>query len=266
MISAQAGQQQDNFRIQFGNQFQKVEGQLLKRKENEFEESVTEEDMDELFNSDSFELEEQEEQETTEQKPEEKGFLDVNEAIFIQKVQKMYPTISPKCLQGILWKRSEVLSIFNQTTSELFVSHYEFSNQLTSYIQQQQYNNTPLSETEQQEKINFLNEKIAYWVDEIKKTCEKSLSDYILKLGKRRNRALPVDSTLILKEWFLKNIENPYPTEEQKLQLEKETNLSFTQINNWFINKRVRIWKPLMTKLKHEGLTHLIPSQLKHSL
>ena len=34
-------------------------------------------------------------------------------------------------------------------------------------------------------------------------------------------------------------------SEQEKMELKALTNLTTTQINNWFINKRVRIWRPL---------------------
>eukprot|EP00817_Percolomonadidae_sp_ATCC50343_P001659 CAMPEP_0117422812 /NCGR_PEP_ID=MMETSP0758-20121206/3581_1 /TAXON_ID=63605 /ORGANISM="Percolomonas cosmopolitus, Strain AE-1 (ATCC 50343)" /LENGTH=280 /DNA_ID=CAMNT_0005205665 /DNA_START=51 /DNA_END=893 /DNA_ORIENTATION=- len=69
-------------------------------------------------------------------------------------------------------------------------------------------------------------------------------------------RSLPSASTKTLKTWFINNVSNPYPNEDQKQQLSNETGLTITQINNWFINKRVRLWKPLVDRLKQEGLDH----------
>lgn len=43
-----------------------------------------------------------------------------------------------------------------------------------------------------------------------------------------------------LKEWFSAHVDNPYPTEEEKTLLERQTGLSRTQITNWLANARRR--------------------------
>jgi hypothetical protein len=57
---------------------------------------------------------------------------------------------------------------------------------------------------------------------------------------KRRRGNLPKAVTALLKEWLAKHKKHPYPTEEEKLLLAKETKLSLQQISNWFINARRR--------------------------
>jgi hypothetical protein len=184
----------------------KLKEKIPKQKPQEDEE-LCEEDEDDMideFLSSNFDIEEQ----TEAPSKEENGFLQDSEEIFMKRLQKLYPTISQKCLQGILWKRNEILNVCCQATNELLISNREYTAQLSIYAQQQLANNT-LSEKEISEKVSFLNQRVSFWMNEIKKTCEFLLSDYIFKLGKRRNRALPVDSTLILKEWFLNNIDHP---------------------------------------------------------
>ncbi|KAI5480670.1 hypothetical protein MNV49_007597 [Pseudohyphozyma bogoriensis] len=44
----------------------------------------------------------------------------------------------------------------------------------------------------------------------------------------------------ILKGWYDKNVEYPYPTEQVKARLMAQTGLDKTQLNNWFINYRRR--------------------------
>ncbi len=43
-----------------------------------------------------------------------------------------------------------------------------------------------------------------------------------------------------LEKWLEEHCNNPYPTEEEKLELVKITGLNLVQINNWFSNKRRR--------------------------
>ena len=44
----------------------------------------------------------------------------------------------------------------------------------------------------------------------------------------------------ILQEWFFDNIENPYPSTEQKQFLSELTGLTVKQIQRWFGNRRKR--------------------------
>ncbi|KAF6160411.1 hypothetical protein GIB67_019180 [Kingdonia uniflora] len=61
-------------------------------------------------------------------------------------------------------------------------------------------------------------------------------------LRKRRAGKLPGDTTTVLKNWWQSHSKWPYPTEEDKTQLVKDTGLQLKQINNWFINQRKRNW------------------------
>ena len=49
---------------------------------------------------------------------------------------------------------------------------------------------------------------------------------------------LPKKATDVLKNWFLNNIQNPYPSHEAKEMLSKLTGLTRKQIQNWFTNSR----------------------------
>ncbi|KAG2243953.1 hypothetical protein Bca52824_094206 [Brassica carinata] len=45
------------------------------------------------------------------------------------------------------------------------------------------------------------------------------------------------------------NVLSPYPTDTDKLMLAKQTGLSRNQVSNWFINARVRVWKPMVEEI-----------------
>ena len=49
--------------------------------------------------------------------------------------------------------------------------------------------------------------------------------------------------TAILNSWFEKNRSSPYPSEEEKEQLARDTELTVKQIRYWFANKRTRTWR-----------------------
>ena len=87
--------------------------------------------------------------------------------------------------------------------------------------------------------------------------------------NRQKKGKLPSDATDLLKFWWEKNFHWPYPAvssffppfrnavsdpfntfttqEEDKDYFCKETGLSKTQINNWFINQRKRHWHKVRT-------------------
>ena len=65
---------------------------------------------------------------------------------------------------------------------------------------------------------------------------------------------LPKEAVDCLQQWLFDNFHHPYPSDAEKDVLAEETNLSLTQVNNWFINARRRIWKPILDKMKSNGV------------
>lgn len=47
---------------------------------------------------------------------------------------------------------------------------------------------------------------------------------------------------------------NPYPKEDEKNRLAAATGLRASQVSNWFINARVRIWRPVVLQMFEEGV------------
>ncbi|KAK9121843.1 hypothetical protein Syun_019460 [Stephania yunnanensis] len=65
-------------------------------------------------------------------------------------------------------------------------------------------------------------------------------------------RGLPKQSIDILRAWLFEHFLHPYPSAADKDLLARQTGLTKNQVSNWFINARVRLWKPLIEKL-YEG-------------
>ncbi|KAM3429448.1 hypothetical protein MY4824_008266 [Beauveria thailandica] len=59
------------------------------------------------------------------------------------------------------------------------------------------------------------------------------------KQRKRRGN-LPKETTDKLRSWFVAHLQHPYPTEDEKQELMRQTGLQMNQISNWFINARRR--------------------------
>ncbi|KAI0544576.1 hypothetical protein F4679DRAFT_589358 [Xylaria curta] len=73
--------------------------------------------------------------------------------------------------------------------------------------------------------------------------------------GKQRKRRgnLPKETTEILRNWFVAHLGHPYPTEDEKQALMRETNLQMNQISNWFINARRRQLPNMISSARAEA-------------
>ncbi|KAK9469989.1 homeobox KN domain-containing protein [Dipodascopsis tothii] len=56
----------------------------------------------------------------------------------------------------------------------------------------------------------------------------------------QRNRRLAPKDARVLVDWLKCNVEDPYPSAEEKLSMAEKTGLRKSQIENWFINARRR--------------------------
>ncbi|KAB2063862.1 hypothetical protein ES319_A10G246600v1 [Gossypium barbadense] len=65
----------------------------------------------------------------------------------------------------------------------------------------------------------------------------------------RSQRGLPDHAVAVLKTWLFEHFLHPYPSDTEKLMLAQQTGLSRTQVSNWFINARVRLWKPMVEEI-----------------
>ncbi|KAK2971486.1 hypothetical protein RJ640_020892 [Escallonia rubra] len=65
-------------------------------------------------------------------------------------------------------------------------------------------------------------------------------------------RGLPETSVAILRSWLFEHFLHPYPNDNEKLMLASQTGLSKNQVSNWFINARVRLWKPMIEEMYKE--------------
>ncbi|XP_051149827.1 BEL1-like homeodomain protein 4 isoform X2 [Andrographis paniculata] len=70
----------------------------------------------------------------------------------------------------------------------------------------------------------------------------------------RPHRGLPERSVDVLRAWLFEHFLSPYPTETDKHVLSRQTGLSKYQVSNWFINARVRLWKPMVEEMYQQEL------------
>ncbi|XP_072993359.1 BEL1-like homeodomain protein 8 [Typha latifolia] len=62
-------------------------------------------------------------------------------------------------------------------------------------------------------------------------------------------RGLPERAVAVLRAWLFDHFLHPYPTDTDKHMLATQTGLSRNQVSNWFINARVRLWKPMVEEI-----------------
>ncbi|CAO2818044.1 unnamed protein product [Amaranthus hypochondriacus] len=68
----------------------------------------------------------------------------------------------------------------------------------------------------------------------------------------RPQRGLPERSVSVLRAWMFDNFLHPYPKDAEKHLLAIKSGLTRSQVSNWFINARVRLWKPLVEEMCSE--------------
>ncbi|CAD5183933.1 unnamed protein product [Musa acuminata subsp. malaccensis] len=68
----------------------------------------------------------------------------------------------------------------------------------------------------------------------------------------RPQRGLPEKSVSVLRAWMFENFLHPYPKDNDKHVLAVKSGLTRSQVSNWFINARVRLWKPMIEEMYAE--------------
>lgn len=68
----------------------------------------------------------------------------------------------------------------------------------------------------------------------------------------RPQRGLPERAVSVLRAWLFEHFLHPYPKDSDKHMLAKQTGLTRSQVSNWFINARVRLWKPMVEEMYTE--------------
>jgi hypothetical protein len=52
-----------------------------------------------------------------------------------------------------------------------------------------------------------------------------------------------------LRDFLIEHFDHPYPSDAQRERLARESGMTRAQVGNWFINARVRIWRPMIVRL-----------------
>lgn len=70
----------------------------------------------------------------------------------------------------------------------------------------------------------------------------------------RPQRGLPERAVSVLRAWLFEHFLHPYPRDSDKKMLAKQAGLTRSQVSNWFINARVRLWKPMVEEMYTEEM------------
>ncbi|OVA06193.1 Homeobox domain [Macleaya cordata] len=70
----------------------------------------------------------------------------------------------------------------------------------------------------------------------------------------RPQRGLPESAVSILRAWLFEHFLHPYPKDSDKTMLARQAGLTRSQVSNWFINARVRLWKPMVEEMYKEEI------------
>ena len=62
-----------------------------------------------------------------------------------------------------------------------------------------------------------------------------------------------------LRDWLLAHFDKPYPDDEDKVRLAEASGMTRAQVGNWFINARVRTWRPMVLDLGEEIERESVP-------
>jgi len=74
-----------------------------------------------------------------------------------------------------------------------------------------------------------------------KETCEPGSA--LVKFNAQSRRTQP------LRDFLVAHFDHPYPSDAQRERLARASGMSRAQVGNWFINARVRIWRPMILRL-----------------
>lgn len=89
-----------------------------------------------------------------------------------------------------------------------------------------------------------------------KRKANDNVSPRPSKKGKRKiasRENFSADATNTLRQWFADHFDDPYPTAAEKTELSQKTGLTYEQIQHWFINTRMRVWRPSLKKAGGKG-------------
>uniref|UniRef100_A0A8R1DJ88 Homeobox domain-containing protein n=1 Tax=Caenorhabditis japonica TaxID=281687 RepID=A0A8R1DJ88_CAEJA len=157
---------------------------------------------------------------------------------------------------------------FEENMNNYAVNCRDFSENIRSILREQS-EFRPITATAIEKLLSMTGNKM----NRIIKLLKHSACAAIIHLQKRyfdarrKRRNFAKSSTEILNEYFIKNIEHPYPSEEVKQILAAQCKISVAQVSNWFGNKRIRYKKTVAKEkeARHEVQKNAVAAMTANS-
>ena len=83
-------------------------------------------------------------------------------------------------------------------------------------------------------------------LNEAIKDDDEEMPRGLFKFNSQSKRAQP------LRDWLVAHFDHPYPEDDEREALAEASGMTRAQVGNWFINARVRVWRPMVLKLGEE--------------
>lgn len=95
----------------------------------------------------------------------------------------------------------------------------------------------------------FSNNRKRYWKPKVEEMGRHDLVEAAFA-----GNGFPPQTTEYLKRWMFspEHVQNPFPTEEEKVEIMADTGIAAKQLSQWFSNNRKRYWQPKMERLRKE--------------
>jgi len=150
-------------------------------------------------------------------------------------------------------KLGQIRNIYNQELEKYEQACNEFTTHVMNLLREQS-RTRPITPKEIERMVQIVHKKFVTIQLQLKQsTCEAVMilrSRFLDARRKRRN--FSKQASEVLNEYFYSHLANPYPSEEAKEELAKKCNISVSQVNNWFGNKRIR-YKKNIVKAQEEA-------------
>ncbi|KAL6507773.1 hypothetical protein OROGR_023968 [Orobanche gracilis] len=112
----------------------------------------------------------------------------------------------------------------------------------------------------EEESLNIQGSRLKYVDNQIRQSRALQKLGMIQHNAWRPQRGLPERSVSVLRAWLFEHFLHPYPKDSDKVMLAKQTGLTRSQVSNWFINARVRLWKPMVEEMYIEEMKEHEPN------
>ncbi|XP_041068387.1 pre-B-cell leukemia transcription factor 2-like isoform X1 [Carcharodon carcharias] len=155
-------------------------------------------------------------------------------------------------------KLAQIRQIYHTELEKYEQACSEFTTHVMNLLREQS-RTRPISPKEIERMVGIIHRKFSSIQMQLKQsTCEAVMilrSRFLDARRKRRN--FSKQATEILNEYFYSHLSNPYPSEEAKEELAKKcgitvSQVSVSQVSNWFGNKRIR-YKKNIGKFQEEA-------------